>query len=585
MFKIKLCILALCFAHLAMATSARVADIEPCVKWRGDEQITIARPIPYNGVLTGPGDQIGTTAYDYQANGSFGQRLKVDDYTQAHIDWMWQDYPGQTQRYVAWNARFADGSYYGPIQLSPSWSGYTQLDVTRDANPDDQRTVACYHYDAGAGYYGWIDIDGGNLWGVWPNNPVTPQVADYIWPYVCCAENGNIVMATGDYNANAHHAFVTTDEGANWSSVIDIDSTACLSQFLRASDNSDKVVFVHTQFITDTTASGQLDNDVYFILSTDGGVTWGTRTNITNYTPSDSVRAYCNVNAVFDVNDDLHIAWAGRRVTDNYYEASKIFHWDEVSGNIRIVSSPSTYYTDPGGWWIETATGGDYGAWRLPADQPQLVVDPSNNDLYCLWHGNDDYNDYSSGGFINGEIYGSYSTDDGQTWTDYTNLTNTRTPGAGPGECDDEDYGTANPWTVNDSIFFTYVEDKDAGSLPSGEGSLTENPVRCWVFWAGDVRPGVAEHKSEAPSIISLNCTPNPANYRATIEYILARPGQVTIDLFNATGRLVDRLVDQNGSAGVHTHTINTDRLANGTYFLEMEANRQHITQSLIVVK
>ena len=55
--------------------------------------------------------------------------------------------------------------------------------------------------------------------------------------------------------------------------------------------------------------------------------------------------------------DDLHIVWDGRFVDDaGYWSASKIFHWDEVNQQISVVNSPSTYYSDPGGWWISTTS-------------------------------------------------------------------------------------------------------------------------------------------------------------------------------------------------------------------------------------
>jgi len=563
------------------ASQAKIADPAPCIAILGNEVLTLQKPIPFIDARTGPGDQIGTTAYDYQANGSFGQRIDVDDSAQAHIDWMWQDYPGQTVRYCAWNARFADGSYYGETQACPSYTGYVQLDVTQDANPDDQRSVIVYHEFGAPNYLSFMDIDGGNLWGAWPNDPHTVNVNNSVWPYICVTGNNNIVIATGDFSTNEQHLYLSTDAGVNWTSLADFDSCATLSQFLRASHNSDKVVYVHTQFITDSVASGQLDNNVYYMLSTDGGQTWGTHTNITNYAPSDSIRAYCSVNAVFDANDDLHIAWSGRRVTDNYYEASKIYHWDEVSGNIHIVSSPSTYYSDPGGWWLETATGGDYGGWRLPADQPQLVVDNSTNDLYCLWHGNDDYNDASAGGFVNGEFYGSRSSDGGATWSSYINLTNTRTPGGAAGACDDEDYMTACPRVVNDSIFLSYVEDKDAGGFPQGEGSLTDNPVRCWVF---HTFTGIVENESETLNATTFSLAPNPATRITTLGYTVATAGQVDITLFDASGRVVDKLDNGYRSAGVYSLTIDTDNLANGTYFVVIDAPDQDASSFLVVV-
>jgi hypothetical protein len=582
MHYVKRIILCCCIAVvLVFAADARITDLAPCNTIFGNEALTVRNPVPYVDGRAGPGDQIGTTAYDYQANGGFGQRIDVDDYGQAHIDWMWQDYPGQTVRYCAWNARFADGSYYGETQACPSYTGYVQLDITQDANPDDQRSVICYHEFGAPNYLSFMDIDGGNLWGAWPNDPHTVNVNNSVWPYICVAGNNNFVVATGDFSTNETHLYLSTDNGVNWTSLADFDSCACLSQFVRASENTNKVVFVHTQFITDSVASGQLDNDVYYMLSTDGGETWGAHTNITNYTPADSVRAYCSVNAVFDANDDLHITWAGRKVTDNYYEASKIYHWDEVTGTIHIVSSPSTYYSEPGGWWIESATGGDYGGWRLPADQPQLVVDEGDNTLHCLWHGNDDYDDASAGGFINGEFYGSVSYDDGVTWTAYSNLTNTRTPGGAPGACDDEDYMTACPRVVNDSIFLSYVEDKDAGGFPQSEGTLTENPVRCWVF---EKPSGVAENESETPNATTLSLAPNPASHVTVLSYTIATAGHMDITLFDASGRVVDNLENGYRTAGVYNVNIDTDKLANGTYFVVINVPAQRIARTLVVV-
>ena len=577
----RLIIVVLLVVSLGFAITPQKADPEPCANIIGDIKLH-SRPIPCFGESRSPGDQIGITWYDYQANGSFGQRIDVDDNGQAHIDWMKMD-AGQTQRFCAWNARYANGSYYGETQACWSWTGYVQLDITRDANPDDQRTVITFH-EFGATYYSWIDIDGGNLWGAWSNDPKNVNVLNHVWPKVAVANNGNIVVVTGDYSGDFHHGYVTTDEGATWSSdLFNDDSCATLSQFIRASENtgSNKMVFVNTSFITDSVAIGQLDNNLYYRLSTDGGVTWGSRINLTNYQPYpvDSIRAYCNVNAIFDNSDNLHIVWAGRRVTDNYYEASNIYHWDEVSGNITKVNSPSIFYTDP--WWIEATGGGDYGGWRLPADQPQLIVD-ANDDLYCLWCGNDDYNDYAADGYINGEIYGAISYDNGGTWTDYTNLTNTRSPGAGPGACDDEDYMTACPKVVNDSIFVTYVEDKDAGGWPQTEGTLTENPVRCWVFHKDIV--GIEEYNNNVQVTTVLSLYPNPAANGLAVSYTLARSGSVSLNLFDAAGRLISNLDTGNKVAGTYNVDIDTRELANGTYFVILDTPVEKVSRSLVIM-
>lgn len=528
----------------------------------------------------------------------------VDDNKQAHINWMWQDYPNQTMRYCAWNARYIDGSYFGETQASDSWSSYVKLDVTRDANPDSQRTVIVYHFNPGAGYWSWIDIDAGNLSGSWPHDPKSPEINDYIWPTIAVANNNNILMATGDNNADIQHLLLTTDQGNTWISIADIDSCARLTHFLRASriPGSQKIVMVWTQWIADTIGTGTIDQNVWFMMSLDNGVTWGSPVNVTDYQsyPQDSARAYADVNAVFDANDNLHIAWAGRKVTDNYYEASKIFHWCETNDTIAVISSPSYYYNDPGGWWITVTSAGDPGAYHMPACEAQPVVDTITGWLYCLWQGNDDYNDYSAAGYFNGELYASYSTDNGITWQDYINLTNTRSPGAGAGECMDEDYYTAYPFVINDSIYITYIEDKDSGSWPLYEGTLTENPVRCWVFHRNLIT-GIAEDELRIPQYATpvLKIRPNPFSEQTNISFDIGlgakslgqRAMGTGLSIYDATGNLVKDF-SQSTVYCLQPTTIQwsgrdqLDRLVPaGVYFVHLESKDYTLIRKVIKSK
>jgi hypothetical protein len=575
------------------------ANLEPEAKLRGDE-ITSARCIPYHqgaSTLRLLDTIIGTTYYDLQASGSFGQRIVVDKNDQTHIDWMKMD-GAQSSRFCAWNARYVDGSYFGETQASDSWSGYVKLDVTRDTNPDSQRTVICYHFNPGSGYYSWIDIDAGNLTGSWPHDPKSPEINDYIWPTIAVASNNNILMATGDYDAAIMlHLLLTTDQGNTWTSIADIDSCARLTHFLRASriPGSQKVVMVWTQWITDTIASGTIDQNVWFMMSLDNGVTWDSPVNVTDYQPypQDSARAYADVNAVFDANDNLHIVWAGRRVTDNYWQSSKIFHWDEISDTITIVSSPSIFYNDPGGWWITVTGAGDPGAYHMPACEAQLIIDTITGWLYCLWQGNDDYYDYSAAGFFNGELYASYSTDNGITWQDYINLTNTRSPGAGPGACMDEDYMTACPYVVNDSIHITYIEDKDSGSWLHTEGTLTENPVRYWVFHRNLIT-GIGEEELQILQYTTpmLKIHPNPFSGQTKIKFQAPNSkSEVTMNIYDATGNLVKDF-SLSTAYGLQLTTIQwsgkdqLDRLVPaGVYFVRLKSEDYNLTKKVIKLK
>ena len=130
----------------------------------------------------------------------------------------------------------------------------------------------------------------------------------------------------------------------------------------------------------------------------------------------------------------------------------------------------------------------------------------------------------------------------------------------------DEDYMTATPFTVNDSIFITYVEDKDAGGYPYGEGSLTYSPVRCWVFWKGLI--GIEEHDIKKPNLVNMIVSPNPMIHNTRISYTLHKSGIVTLKLYDATGRLVRNLDNDYKEAGEYILNVNTDDLANGMYFV-----------------
>jgi len=521
-------------------------------------------------IFASPGDIIGYSIQDFM---SVKQRIMVDDYDQAHIAWSDRE---EYSSYGMLTFRM-DGSYYS-CQCTNNWSGDLLLDITRDANPEMQRTILTYHYNPGSGYYSWIDIDGGNCWGFFPNDPQFLPDSNNLWPMVTAVLNGNITVATAGFDVDEHQIYLTTDEGTTWSQVLNFDSCATNSHFVRGSHNSSKMVFTHTRFITDSIAGGQLDNDVYYILSTDGGMNWGQYTNITGYQPDDTIRACGDICTCFDQNDNLHIVWSGRKVDSVYHWVSKIFHWDEVHDTITVVNSPSIYYNEPGGWWISNAAT----AVGLPVDHPQFVVDHNTNILYCLWHGNDDTTDVSGSGYMNGELYGAYSTDGGLTWSDYVNLTNTRSPGAGPGECESEGSMSANPFVVNDSIFITFVEDKDAGVYALGQGELTDNPVYCWVFSTSLIRTGVEEYGAKDAED-GLRIFPVPF-FRMLNIY--PSQGVTYIRIYDAAGRLKKDFPRCSSRSLIWYGDDDSGRaLAPGVYFIRVSTDTGEISTKVVKMR
>ena len=80
------------------------------------------------------------------------------------------------------------------------------------------------------------------------------------------------------------------------------------------------------------------------------------------------------------------------------------------------------------------------------------------------------------------------------------------------------------------------------------------------------VDPAVAER-------IALRVGPNPAQFRLSVSFAMAAPGQVTCDLCSPDGRLVERIADRHMNAGAQTVNWEADqshRLSSGVYYLRL---------------
>jgi subtilisin family serine protease len=81
------------------------------------------------------------------------------------------------------------------------------------------------------------------------------------------------------------------------------------------------------------------------------------------------------------------------------------------------------------------------------------------------------------------------------------------------------------------------------------------------------------ELASQVPSETSLEQNyPNPFNPRTTIVFSLSEESDVTLDVFDAAGRLVATLLDASKGVGRHTVDFDASRLSSGVYFYRLRA-------------
>ena len=103
---------------------------------------------------------------------------------------------------------------------------------------------------------------------------------------------------------------------------------------------------------------------------------------------------------------------------------------------------------------------------------------------------------------------------------------------------------------------------------------------------------GIEETPNEgAPHAFGLSLTmANPVNTRASISYTTSIAGRVSLKVYDGMGRLIKTLVNQTEPAG--TKTIYWDArdeyhrtVANGVYFLKLDAEGQTATHKLILIR
>jgi|GEM_PF-4132846 len=78
---------------------------------------------------------------------------------------------------------------------------------------------------------------------------------------------------------------------------------------------------------------------------------------------------------------------------------------------------------------------------------------------------------------------------------------------------------------------------------------------------------------------------PNPASAVTTIDFAIARAGQVTMSLFNTRGELVRKLVDGRLDAGTHTVSVDASSLEAGVYIYHMQSNGISVSNRMTVVR
>src|SRR4030095_7468017 len=270
------------------------------------------------------------------------------------------------------------------------------------------------------------------------------------------------------------------------------------------------------------TANGS-NGEIYYIHSTDGGISWGQDTRLTN-NPAPSGIASITVSGQV-----VHVVW-----------------YDLRDGTTKIYYKRST---DEGINW-----GADMRLTNNPAlsQYPSLLV--SGSTVHVVWQDKRDGNP---------EIYYKRSTDGGISWGADTRLTNNSAN------------SLLSSVAISGSVVHTVWQDyRDGNYEIYYKRDPTGNPL------------GIININSEIPKEFSLSQNyPNPFNPKTIINFQLPMFNYVSLILYDVLGKEVASLVNEQLKAGTYEVNWDASNYPSGVYYYKLTAGDYTKTKKMVLIK
>ena len=472
---------------------------------------------PYQPPLMDDPAQFGTTWYDFMNYGSQTKMVVYDYDEYTHFTWMNGLNYGSSYRHVFYNFHDPNSGFPFPggvIAIASQRSGYPTMDVLADG----RGIIACHAILNG--YNGYPTVVAKDYFphvGAFMTFIIPSGNDTIIWPHIAVDidDNGYVFgreMPDTDYDL-IYHSY-SSDECETFSAYEFADTANVPSFTVATSRISGRAAYGYHQFLEDYQnhpqwagyLAMQINNDAMAVIKEEGE-DWDFTNfiNITNIikgdasllpdtilAQGDTLRAYLDIDLMFDNDDVLHAMFTSRGLYEAPWmttappisgltEASIIWHWREDTDSLNVVAN---------GWWnsASSVVTGGRGAWKSTICRPSMGIDEDGN-IYCAFEGYHDYltnPDTSAAGWANGDIFVTVSTDGGYNWALPLNVTDTHSNGANPGDCFSECFSSLAE-EIDDSLRIFYMEDKDAGSYIFNEGMITLNPMMYAAVAAVDI--------------------------------------------------------------------------------------------------
>jgi hypothetical protein len=184
----------------------------------------------------------------------------------------------------------------------------------------------------------------------------------------------------------------------------------------------------------------------------------------------------------------------------------------------------------------------------------------------------------SAAGFNYSEIFYTFSTNRGVSWSRPRNITNTPTL--------DERYPSISKWNAPGDAYIVYQEDPQPGSAVFGGDNSPMARVRQKFCRVSGLPTTVEESVGEVPNQFALSQNyPNPFNPSTIINYQLPAQSHVTLKVYDVLGREVVTLVNEQKAPGSYDVTWDASTISSGVFFYRLVAGEHSQTRKLVLLR
>lgn len=579
------------------ATRISPADID---QWEQNLDLNaVSGPSPIELAPT----ELGRTWYDYATNNVMGRMLAYST-NGIHFAFMKRQPNAAGNRYVTydwWDLSL--GIFYSNLSVTEAQAtGWGR--VVNGVN--DEALIVMHggglwlYQDASEAGYSFSMINQPNAGGVFPglarmgNNVVfMGQLANANWV------GGDTILVSTDYMSSWTGYNIWPEEptvtdygvGEMWPEHDPTD----------ASGNTWRVTYGPD--ITAFTANGE----VKLATTTDNGASFTTEmiwyddslvvqgSNLAQYI----IENFNQINNVYSQDGVYHVVFgAVQGVVDTSstdIDMFPILYWNDRDR--QMVELTDDFYGRPADPATQAAMADNRPGNGLGNAYPHIAEGPNPGELLVVWQ---QWEDNGAGGpvlltptgtgsgidIFSTDIWGAYSTDGGQTWSDPFFVAGQ------PGQSDVYPNIPRNfVWNAtSDSIYIDllWMYDTNPSVSFNNFGTWSEATEVIWYYERIPVAAvpfGIEDDQNVVSEFRLAQNYPNPFNPTTTIAFEMQTAGKVTIEVFNTLGQKVATVINDRYTAGSHEVTFDASALSSGVYVYRMTTDNITMSRKMMLLK